>query len=202
MGKTRFRRAPDGSTNGWTYYLDGRPRREYQGNGAYWETTYDDLNRRVTGIFYTAANSPLATNITVLDRRGNVMQRVDAAGNSFTNLFDGLDRIKIAAGPAIVSTPPTNAPPNPGGGSGSTTNQQVVTSFYDSAGLAFTNVNALGEKTITYFDASGRVTRSEVRDAANNLVRQSARAYSADHQSVTVTVGYGATAVVGICSTA
>src|SRR5712692_4705455 len=64
------------------------------------------------------------------------------------NLFDGLDRIKIAAGPAVVSTPPTNAPPSPGG-SGSTTNQQVVTSYYDSAGLAFTNANALGEKTIT-----------------------------------------------------
>src|SRR5207247_6166226 len=116
--------------------------------------------------------------------------------NSFPNLFDGLDRIKIAAGPAIVSSPPTNAPPNPGGG-GSTTNQQMVTSFYDSAGLAFTNANALGEKTITYFDALGRVTRSEVRDAADTLVRQSATAYSADHQSMTMTDGAGATAVVG-----
>jgi YD repeat-containing protein len=84
LGKPRFRRGPDGSTNAWTYYLDGRPRREYQGNGAYSETTYDDLNRRVTRIFYTATNSALATNSTVLDRRGNVVQRVDAAGSFHT----------------------------------------------------------------------------------------------------------------------
>ncbi len=131
MGKPRFRRGPDGSTNRWTYYLDGRPRREYQGNGAYSETTYDDLNRRVNRIFYTATNSALATNSTVLDRRGNAIQRLDAAGNSFTNLFDGLDRIKIAAGPAIISVPPTNAP-SPGGVGGSTTNQQVATSYLES----------------------------------------------------------------------
>jgi len=63
MGKPRFRRGPDGSTNSWTYYLDGRPRREYQGNGAYWETTYDDVNRRVIRVYSSAAGSTLATNM-------------------------------------------------------------------------------------------------------------------------------------------
>ena len=73
------------------------------GNG-YWTTTYDDANRRVINVFHRGDNNTaLATNIIQLDRRGNVFQRIDAMGNAFTNLFDGLDRIKIAAGPAIVT---------------------------------------------------------------------------------------------------
>src|SRR5206468_2226134 len=96
-GQPEFQRSYDGSTNGWLYYPDGRLRRGIQRNGAYWETTHDDANRRTTRIFYSAAGSPQATNVSVLDRRGNVIQRVDAGFNVFTNLFDGLDRLKIAA---------------------------------------------------------------------------------------------------------
>jgi hypothetical protein len=33
-GKPEFRSNPDGSTNGWRYYLDGRIKREVQRNGA------------------------------------------------------------------------------------------------------------------------------------------------------------------------
>src|SRR5207248_2099357 len=66
-GQPKFQRNFDGSTNGWTYYLDGRPRREIQRNGAYWETTYDDANRQTTRIFYSATGSALATNSMVAD---------------------------------------------------------------------------------------------------------------------------------------
>ena len=61
-GKPEFRSNADGSTNGWLYYLDGRTYREIQGNGAYWQSTYDDVNRITTRIFYSAAGVPEATN--------------------------------------------------------------------------------------------------------------------------------------------
>ena len=103
QGQPESRANPDGSTNGWRYYLDGRIYKQIQGNGAYWQTTYDDVNRITTRTFYSAAGVPEATNSVQLDRRGNVIQRVDAGGNVFTTTFDGLDRAKVAAGPAIVT---------------------------------------------------------------------------------------------------
>ena len=38
-GQPEYRRNADGSTNGWRYYRDGRPYREIQSNGSYWQTT-------------------------------------------------------------------------------------------------------------------------------------------------------------------
>ena len=93
-GQPRFRQNADGSTNGWTYYLDGRIKQEIQGNGAYWLTTYNDPTLTVTRTFYSAAGQPLATNIFVFDRRGNAMQCMDAANNVFTTAFDGLTASK------------------------------------------------------------------------------------------------------------
>ena len=58
-GQPRYRKNPDDSTNGWAYYLDGRLRRAFGRNGAYAETTYDDANRKVTSIYYSAAGTPL-----------------------------------------------------------------------------------------------------------------------------------------------
>ena len=83
-GKPEYRSNSDGSTNAWRYYLDGRVNKEIQGNGAYWQITYDDVNRITTRIFYSAAGVPEATNSIQLDRRGNVVQQVDAGGNVFT----------------------------------------------------------------------------------------------------------------------
>ena len=102
-GKPKYQKNPDGSTNGWLYLADGRLRREYQGNGAYWETSYDDANRKITKVFYSPSSAALATNSTVLDRRGNVVRTTDAAFNTWTNLFDGLDRPKVSAGPVITT---------------------------------------------------------------------------------------------------
>ncbi len=59
-----------------------------------------------------------------------------------------------------------------------------------------TNVNALGEKTITLYDALGRAVRSEVRGTANTLVREANTAYRTDHHGMTVTNGSGGAAFV------
>ncbi|MEK7782024.1 MAG: SBBP repeat-containing protein [Verrucomicrobiota bacterium] len=195
-GQPYFSRSADTSTNAWRYYLDGRVRREIQHNGAYWETTYDDALRRVTKIFYSASGTPLATTAIEFDRRGNLIKSTDAAGNTTTNLFDGLDRLKISAGPPIV-TVKEECPFLPNCGNWVTNVlQQTVTNFYDAAGVWLTNVNTLGEKSITRFDGLGRPIRVEIRDKNQVLIRETSIGYSADHQSVTVTNGSGADAIV------
>jgi RHS repeat-associated protein len=192
-GQPKFQRNFDGSTNGWRYYADGRLRREIQRNGAYWETTYDDANRRTTKTFYSAAGSPLATNSTVLDRRGNLLQTVDAGFNLFTNLFDGLDRLKVAGGPPVVTiqlnmdfiTYTTSVV------------QHVTTYIYTNSDKLLTVSNALGEKTVTTTDPLGRpLTVQTFAAGSSTPVRVTSTAYSADHQGATVTNGSGSSAIV------
>lgn len=192
-GKPHFRKNPDGSTNAWRYYADGRLHKEFIGNGNFWETAYDDVARRTTHVFKTAGGSSLSTNILEKDRRGNVIRRVDAAGFSFTNSYDGLDRLKAALGPRIVYVHPPGAPDLPGGPPPDV--QQATTNFYGLASQAVTNINAAGEKTITYSDALGRPTRTEIRNSSNVIIRESTYAYDPTHHSVTQTNGSGTSAV-------
>ena len=196
-GQPEFRQNADGSTNGWTYYLDGRIQNEFQGNGAYWQTTYNDANLTVTRIFYSATALPLATNSIMFDRRGNAAQWTDAGGNTFANSFDGLNRVKTSAGPAIVTITPYQLGNPPSGTVYYATNvlQQSVTNFYDAAGIVVTNINALGEETVTTLDALGRATSILIYGASGSLVRERYFAYSADHNSVTITDGSGANAI-------
>ena len=194
-GKPEYRGNPDGSTNGWRYYLDGRVKREIQSNGAYWQMTYDDVNRITTRIFYSAAGVPEATNSVQLDRRGNVIQKVDAGGNVFTTAFDGLDRAKVNAGPAIVTVTSQENPFTFQITYATNVLQQSSTNFYDSAGRVLTNVDALGESTVTTMDALGRTTSAKIYSSSSSLVREKYFAYSADHNSVTVTDGSGASAI-------
>ena len=179
-GKLEYRRNADGSTNGCRYYLDGRIYQEVQGNGAYWQTTYDDVNRITTRTFYSAAGVPEATNSIQLDRRGNVIKKVDAAGNIFTTTYDGMDRTKTAVGPPAQGN----------------TLQQAATVSYDAAGRAMSSVNALGETTVSKFDAIGRPVSAQIYSASSALVHETYWGYSADHNSVTVTNGSGSTAIV------
>ena len=171
---------------------------EIQRNGAYWQTTYDDANRTTTRVFYSAAGVPLATNSTVLDRRGNVIQRVDAAFNLFTSSFDGLDRLKVSAGPATTTVTENCGAGAPGCGVYVTNIlQQVTTRTYDAANRVLTVSNALGEKTVTTSDMLGRVLSVQTFAAgASTPLRVTSYAYSADHHSVTVTEGSGPEAVV------
>jgi RHS repeat-associated protein len=194
-GQLKAQSNPDGSTNHWTYYADGRPRREVQRNGAYWETTYNDANRKATRTFYSAAGSPGATNSTVLDRRGNAIQNLDAGFNLFTNLFDGLDRLKIAAGPAIATVVDTSPIP---GSHNYVTNvlQQITTYLYDNAGKVLTVSNAVGEKTVTITDPIGRVLSAQIFPTNSSTpVRVATNVYAANHHSVTVTNGSGSAAI-------
>lgn len=193
-GQPRVRQNADGSTNGWTYYLDGRVNREIQGNGSYWQTIYNDAIQTVTRTFYSASGLPQATNIVVFDHRGNQVQFTDEGGNTFVNTYDGLNRLKSAAGPAIQTVYQAGSVPNSGIW---VTNilQQMVTNFYDASGSVFTNVNALGEKSVATMDVLGRTTSSLIYSASGTLVREQYFTYSADNNSVTVTDGSGATAI-------
>jgi RHS repeat-associated protein len=87
---------------------------------------------------------------------------------------------------------------SPGGPITYTTNflQQVVTNYFDAAGQVLTSANALGEKSTTSFDALGRVTQAQLLSASGTLIRQSNLAYSPDYNSVTITSGSGAGAIV------
>jgi RHS repeat-associated protein len=193
-GQPEYQIGPDGATNGWRYYLDGRIHRRYISNGSYWETTYNDAALLATNIFYAVGGIPQATNIIGFDRRRNKTLRIDELGNAFTNIFDGLNRLKYAAGPAFVTLPNTNVP-SPGGGGTTSILQQALTNYYDAAGLAVTNINAVGEMHITYFDLLGRPIDEEIHNATSSIVRQATATYSADHQSVTIIQGSGATAI-------
>ena len=193
-GQQFYQQTPDGATNGSTYYLDGRVKNQYLANGSFWQTTYNDAGMQATRTFYSAGGTPLATTVVGFDGRGNQILRVDELGNPFTNGFDGLDRVKFTAGPLTINIQ-TNLPV-PGSGGSTNIFQQTFTNYFDAAGLVTTNVNALGESTITYRDALGRVTDQEIHDASNNLVRITTTTYSADRESETITQGTGATAVV------
>jgi RHS repeat-associated protein len=196
-GKPESRQNADGSTNGWTYYLDGRINCEIQGNTAYWQTTYNDASLTVTRTFYSATGSPLATNSIVFDRRGNAAQWTDAGGNTFANSFDGLGRVKVSAGPAIVTISSYQLGSPPSGPIYFATNvlQQTVTNFFDASGSVVTNINALGEEAVTTLDALGRTTSTLIYNASGSLARERYLAYSADNNSVTVTDGSGANAI-------
>ena len=196
-GKPYYVSNPNGSTNGFTYYLDGRINREIQGNGAYWRTFYNDAALTATRIFYSAGGIALATNITLYDARHNALQTTDAGGNTFTNVFDGLNRVKAAIGPAVVTVTASGGGLSLGGPTTYTTTslQHSVTNVFDAAGLATSSYNALGEKTTTTFDALGRTTSTRIYSALGTLVREKYYSYSADHNSVTVTDGSGASAI-------
>jgi RHS repeat-associated protein len=197
LGKLECRINPDGSTNGLRYYLDGRVYREYQSNGAYWQTTYDDVNRITTRTFYSALNVPEATNSVQLDRRGNVIQQVDEGGNAFTAQYDGLNRVKISSGPGVTSVAQVYPGNDPAATPYYVTNvmYQVFTNFYDAAGRVATKINAAGETAITRMDAVGRVTTNLLYGPTGTLVREHYTVYSADHNSITDIDGSGPTAI-------
>jgi RHS repeat-associated protein len=194
-GKLKFQINPDGSTNAWRFDLSGRPFQEFLRNGNAWQTIYDDLHLKISTVF-SNTTSALETNSIQMDHRGNKIQSTDPYGNVFTNLFDGLNRLKIAAGPAIVTIQAVGPAP---GSTNYVTNvvQQIKAYIYDSSGQVLTTTNALGEKTVTTSDALGRATQVAIYPSNSvTAVRVASTAYSPDHQSVTVTNGSGTNAIV------
>lgn len=170
-GRLKGRLNPDGTTNGWTYYLDGRLRREYLPNGHFWETTYDDINRSITRTF--SAN-PSINETTIYDRHGNVRIITNAVRAVFINVYDGLNRLKAAMGP----------PDRPGFYA-----QQVTTFSYDGSGRTMTATNALGEQTTTTYDALQRPVLVQVRTAGAGLTTETITTYAKNHHSVAVVKG-------------
>lgn len=186
-GKLKLQKNPDGSTNGWRYYADGRLQREYLRNGNYWETVYEDAVRRVTRTFKLANGGdfqPLTQDVSEYDRRGNLLRQINAEGHSFTNRYDGLDRLKIWTGPSSF-----------------TSARQARTNYYDAAGVVFTSENALKEKSVTYFDALGRTVTNDVLAADGTRVRRSVTLFSPDHQSVTNILGTEGNAIKSVTFT-
>jgi len=197
-GSPRFFRDSTGSTNAQTYYLDGRLRRAIQNNGAYWETVYDDTNLRTVRTFFSTNGVALAAMTNVVDRRGNLVRQTDAAGCTYTNIFDGIDRIKASMGPVVPYSQPPSAPFIT---SAPSSVQQAVTNYFDYAGIVITNVDALGEKSIIFTDALGRQTYGEIRDNNGTVVRATTTVYSPDHHSKTVYEGNGGDSIPSVTFT-
>ena len=110
----------------------------------------------------------------------------------FTNLYDGLDRIKVAAGPAVVTVVPGIGP------FPTMTNlvQQIANYSYDSSGKVLIVSNAVGEQTVTTRDALGRVVSVQIFSSNSPTpLRVTTTSYSADHNSSTVWEGTGSTAI-------
>ena len=179
-GQPRKLTLADNSVLEWRYQTDGRLSTEILRNGTYWETTYDDVARTVTRTLKKPDSTVLASETRTFDRRGNLVSTTDAEGYVRTTTYDDLDRPKTVTGPAGTPSSATS----------------VLNYTYDAAGITHVVSNSLGETTVTTRDALGRITRVEVRDAANSPVRVTSYAYSADHHAVTVTEGTGADAIV------
>jgi RHS repeat-associated protein len=175
-GKLKFRKNPDGSTNRWSYYVDGTPRREYLANGQYWETTYDDAKRFIKRSFSGDAS---ASESKLFDRRGNLLFYTNLVGAVFTNSYDGLDRPKVSAGPGATGT----------------SEQQITVYKYDATGRQLVTSNILGDYTIASYDILGRPVTNATYNASGTRVSFSTIAYSTNRNSVTTTAGSGAGAI-------
>lgn len=183
-GQVAERQDPDGTTRQWRYRADGRIEREILPNGSYWETTYDDDQRKVTRTLKASGGSALRSEIARFDERGNALSTTlqEAGGGGgvlvTTRTFDGLNRPKTETGPA---------------GSGASA-QRTTTWTYDASGRVTKVSNGLGQETETVTDILGRPVTVKVKDGAN-VVRQTTYAYSADHNAVTITEGTGVGAI-------
>lgn len=170
--------AVDGRSESWTYYLDGRKRTRTRSNGAVTTWTYNDAARTTT--METVKDSVLLEKtITHFDTRGNKIQRdVFVEGsqfNTFTTNYDGLNRVSQSSGPPeqLRGSPAETA---------SALQQTDFSYTYSTTGDRYTvTATTDGEQSIEVFDGIGRPSRSEKRDASNNLHSQESYTYTANH---------------------
>jgi YD repeat-containing protein len=178
-GKLRRQEDPDGSSQEWRYYTDGRLQKEILRNGSYWEIVYDDIARTVIRMLRRSDGTALATEVSAYDLRGNLVSHTDVEGHVTTVTYDGLDRIKTISGPAATAS----------------SGRQCVTIFYGASTKTRQMQNSLGETVAIASDALGRPVRIEIKDATGTVVRATGYAYSADHNAVTVSEGSGMGAI-------
>src|SRR5207249_538538 len=122
--------------------------------------------------------------------------RTDEASNLWTNLFDGLDRLKVASGPPIATVYENCQTPGCGIYATSVV-QQVTTYIYTNSSKLLTVSNAVGEKTVTTLDPLNRPLTVQIFPTnSSTSIRTTSYGYSADHHSVWTTNGSGANAIV------
>ena len=158
----------------------GRITTEIFANGTQRKTVYDDCAHTVKRTIYKSDLSTiLATDLSLYDRRGNLISKTDLENNIFTNSYDCLNRIKTAAGPASTGS----------------CAQEIIAHTYGAGDKVHIVTDALGQKTHTQSDAEGRPVFVQVKDKYNTIVRQTNYEYSPDHNSMTVTEGLGSNAI-------
>lgn len=184
-GQLRRQVNPDGSVFEWRYYTDGRVQKEIRRDQSYWLTTYDDINRTVTRQLYQSTGvpvSPAILEISVSDRRHNVIAHQDVDGFVRTVAYDALSRPKVLTGPPATSS----------------SAQQTTTFIYTASDKTVVSFNALGEVSLAYFDALSRPQLTELfgsTDLSKPPVRVTTWNYSADNNSTQVIDGSPTSAV-------
>ncbi len=160
---------PDNSIEQWFYQYDGRLSKEIYRNGSSRSLTYNDASLTVTSTYQDASGNSLTTQSQGYDCRGNLTSSMDGEGYVTSSTFDGLDRVKSVTGPPAAN--------------GSAAQQLTYT--YDSAGITDIAMNALGESTVTTYDALYRPVQININSSSGTTVRSKGLSYSPDHQSVT-----------------
>jgi len=180
-GRIKRKENPDGTILEWRYYPDGRISRDPVNHNTYWSITYNDATRTVTRTLTTViGGATLASTSKTFDPRGNVVSETDAENANWTTEYDGLDRVKNRTGPPTVV---------------GRSERQTLAYNYDNCGKVTTVTNGRNDHTITTTDILGRLRLVEVTPEVGAAVRTTAYGYSADHHSVTVTTGTGASAI-------
>src|SRR5262249_6129825 len=90
-GKPRRVEKPDGTAEEYRYDLRGRTVEERFSDGGLLATTYSGLT--TTKQRKDASGNVLATDTTVRDRRGNVVDHTDFVFSNWKTTYDDLDRV-------------------------------------------------------------------------------------------------------------
>ena len=191
-GQLKSRTYPDGTSESFLYYLDGRLKQHNLPNGSHLQYEYDDAQLIVTvtqreGQAY-GTGTVINKESTQTDVRGNVVKStvyVDAGTtHDFTTVYDGADRVVSSTGPA-------------GGGllhpdTGETTTERQATTYtylYDDNANTYAVTSKTNDvETVTVEDALGRISSVTIKDGSG-VVEFSEYAYDSRHHAVTVTQG-------------
>ena len=169
-GQLCWQQNPDGTTQSWRYDWLGRTTLETLANGKTWTTTYNDASRTVTRTF--SGTNPSASESSVFDGRGNLVQQTDVVGATFSRNYDGLDRVTAETGPSATAY----------------SAQQTASYTYNGR---TTTASKGGVQTVTTVDELDR----PVSVVTGSGAARTGYSYSADHHSVATTAGTGGNAI-------
>ena len=179
-GMLRRQENPDGTVVEYRYLLDGRVDRQVLPSQNTVRYAYDDLARTVAKSLYHATGTLLSQTTDFYDRRGNLIQSIDAEGSSFETVFDDLDRAISSSGPDVDA-------PN--------SEEQSSSTYIDPFTRSVTVTDASLQTATSQTDVLGRTLSTIISDATGAIVQESYFDYAADHGSVTSTSGSGTDAI-------